>query len=326
MGEARHARHDRRDLVEVRSDAALVGAAALVTGLLGYAAGQNAGDAGSLSAAGPETVLVVVVLVVLVTSVLWHLGRAQTGRQEASVQRLTRSLVEALDSAQEQERRRAQLTHDARNACAGVRASLEILADHAPELDEDSAARLRELALFGLVHLEEVIARSNPYARDFGATEIVHRVAEGRRLLGADIAILGDDVWANGRPHDFATVLLNMLVNAEVHAPGTPVTIDVGSRDGHVRVCVSDGGPGIPPEHAEAAFDRGWRGADSAGQGLGLHTARALMRDQGGDITLVPGTRGASFAVSLPLAERRGSGRPEAAPTSAAGSSTGTAR
>lgn len=220
-----------------------------------------------------------------------------------SQDRLSAALVEAVDATQEQERTRAQLTHDARNACAGVRASLEILSDHGEELDSETRQRLRQVAMFGVMHLEQVISGADPYARDFAVMEVVHGVVGGRRVLGDTVAVMGDDLWAYGRPHVLATVLLNLLVNAERHATGTQVTVDVAMRGGQVRVCVADSGPGISPEHREAVFAPGWRGAHSTGQGLGLHTARELLRGQGDDLALAPSAQGAAFAISLRVAD-----------------------
>ena len=79
--------------------------------------------------------------------------------------------------------------------------------------------------MFGVLHLEQVITRADPYARDFAVMEVARRVVDGRRLLGNEVAVLGTDVVAHGRAHDLATALLNLLVNAERHAPGTQVTI-----------------------------------------------------------------------------------------------------
>lgn len=224
--------------------------------------------------------------------------RARNGQEHLSI-----ALSEALDLAQEQERVRAQLTHDARNACAGVRASLEILLDHEDDLDRASADRLRQVALFGMTHLEEVISDCDPYARSFSVDEVARRVVDSRRLLGSTIALRSqDDLCAYGRPHDFASALLNLLVNAERHAPGRPVAVEVSQQGRQIRVCVADTGPGISLQHREDVFQRGWRRSDSPGQGLGLHTARELMRGQSGDLTLLATGGGATFVLTMPAA------------------------
>jgi signal transduction histidine kinase len=238
----------------------------------------------------------------LLLRAIWAAFEARHSSPSAGQERLSAALMNAVDAAQDQERSRAQLTHDARNACAGVRASLEILNDHGEELDSAARARLRQVAMFGVVHLEEVITRADPYARDFDVMDVVRRVVDNRRVLGASIAVLGSEVRAHGRPHDLATALLNVVVNAERHAAGTPLAVDVTVRDERVRICVTDGGPGIAREHQEDVFMHGWKGPVSTGHGLGLHAARELMRGQAGDLTLVPSLTGAAFVLHLPLA------------------------
>jgi signal transduction histidine kinase len=77
--------------------------------------------------------------------------------------------------------------------------------------------------------------------------------------------------------------------------------------DGPVaRIVVADDGPGIPATAAVAAFGRGSRGPSSNGSGLGLSIARALTRRHGGELELVPSTRGSTFVISWPLAEHVG--------------------
>jgi two-component system osmolarity sensor histidine kinase EnvZ len=78
-----------------------------------------------------------------------------------------------------------------------------------------------------------------------------------------------------------------------------------------VCIEVSDDGPGIPESALEQVFDPFYRletsrNRDTGGVGLGLSAARAIVREQGGELTLrnrtgaglvarveLPGTRGA---------------------------------
>jgi signal transduction histidine kinase len=68
-----------------------------------------------------------------------------------------------------------------------------------------------------------------------------------------------------------------------------------------VRLHVEDEGPGVPERLIDRLFERGTTGDPSAGEGLGLHVARELIRRQGGDLVLVPqDERGARFLFTLP--------------------------
>ena len=61
---------------------------------------------------------------------------------------------------------------------------------------------------------------------------------------------------------------------------------------------VTDGGPGIPAEHAQRIFDRFAQvpGAESGAAGLGLALAAEIAKVHGGELRLAnPGKRGARF-------------------------------
>jgi two-component system OmpR family sensor kinase len=66
-------------------------------------------------------------------------------------------------------------------------------------------------------------------------------------------------------------------------------------------VCVSDRGPGIPPDVLPRLFERYAAGPGSAGLGLGLYLARGIAEAHGGSLTVEsrPG-EGARFTVTLP--------------------------
>jgi two-component system OmpR family sensor kinase len=73
-----------------------------------------------------------------------------------------------------------------------------------------------------------------------------------------------------------------------------------------VEIAVTDGGPGVPAEHAAQIFERFYR-VDRAraraqgGAGLGLPIARDIARAHGGELLLAnPGEPHATFVIRLP--------------------------
>jgi signal transduction histidine kinase len=204
---------------------------------------------------------------------------------------------------------REQLTHDARNACAGLRAALSILERYDGRIDPATREKLRLAAVQELGHIEHLLTRSpdEPCA-PFELSEVVRRVADTARAVGAKVSVQGLPVHAVGRAADLAAVLKNLLVNAQTHAPGSGVRLRVHTDDDNVVVTCSDDGPGLSPDDAPRAFERGFRGATSQGSGLGLHAARELMREQGGELALGSTGPGATFVLTLrraPVATRR---------------------
>jgi signal transduction histidine kinase len=98
-------------------------------------------------------------------------------------------------------------------------------------------------------------------------------------------------------------VVANLVTNAIQFTPsGGHVSVrvqDEGPRA--VRVSVHDDGPGIEPEALPHVFERRWSRGHTAGSGLGLFIAKAIVEAHGGAIAAesVPG-RGATFAFTLP--------------------------
>jgi signal transduction histidine kinase len=216
---------------------------------------------------------------------------------------LTVALHRASDEAHELTEWRRQLTHDARNACAGLRAALSILERYDGQVDPETQEKLRLAAVQELGHIEHLLTRSaDEPCGPFEVTEVVRRVAEAAWALGARVSVQGLPVHVVGRPGDLVAVLKNLLVNAQTHAPGSPVHLRVVPGAETVSIVCSDEGPGLSLWDAPRVFDRGFRGRRSQGSGLGLHGARELMREQGGELSLDTSTAGATFVVTLPRA------------------------
>jgi signal transduction histidine kinase len=99
----------------------------------------------------------------------------------------------------------------------------------------------------------------------------------------------------------------NLLANASLYCrPGDQVTVRVHREPGVGVLEVADTGPGFRAEELPHIFDRTWRGHSAGGtrgSGLGLPIVRALVRAQGGEVTVesVEGA-GATVRITLPPA------------------------
>jgi two-component system, OmpR family, phosphate regulon sensor histidine kinase PhoR len=73
-----------------------------------------------------------------------------------------------------------------------------------------------------------------------------------------------------------------------------------------VQVCVSDDGPGIPPEARKRIFERFYRvdkarSRDTGGTGLGLSIVKHIVQSHGGEVWVESDYgRGTSFFFTLP--------------------------
>lgn len=102
-------------------------------------------------------------------------------------------------------------------------------------------------------------------------------------------------------------VLVNLLENAARYTPpGTKVMIRAAVDGKHLRLAVSDDGPGLPTGAEERIFDKFYRASPTVdggrGSGLGLAICRAIVTIHGGTIHAAnrPGG-GAEFVIRLPL-------------------------
>jgi K+-sensing histidine kinase KdpD len=105
--------------------------------------------------------------------------------------------------------------------------------------------------------------------------------------------------------HRFEQVLTNLISNAHRFAgKGGHIGVALVSENDHLRLTVSDDGPGIPSEELERIFDKFYVVTDGrglAGVGLGLYIARQLVELHGGRVWAEsePG-KGSAFHVTIP--------------------------
>jgi PAS domain S-box-containing protein len=107
-------------------------------------------------------------------------------------------------------------------------------------------------------------------------------------------AVLADDF--------LGSVVSNLLTNAVRHndadEPTATVTVEKGPET--VEVAVADDGPGIPDAQKEVVYERGEKGPDSPGSGLGLYLVQSLVDAYGGTVTIADNDpRGTVVSVEL---------------------------
>ena len=112
-----------------------------------------------------------------------------------------------------------------------------------------------------------------------------------------------------------AQVVWTLLDNARAHAASSAVDVWVEAGQEACTLHVEDRGRGINDTLAQQIFERGVRGADSSGSGLGLFIAQRLMMEHGGSLAARrrPGG-GSSFMLTFPSAHSTSSAaRPQSA-------------
>ena len=130
-----------------------------------------------------------------------------------------------------------------------------------------------------------------------------HELTRNRISLRADFAPNLPRV--PGDPVQLQQVLINLIVNA-IEAmrtsTGRPreLHIRLEKNADRILVQVQDSGPGIAPELADRIFEPFFT-TKAEGIGMGLSISRSIIESHGGQLSIVPGSRGAVFQFTLPI-------------------------
>lgn len=203
----------------------------------------------------------------------------------------------------------ATLAHEVRNPLGAMELCIKLLADEVRA--QPSALRLAEQVATGVADLNHLVTNILDYTRlpepRLAPTAVDTLVDE---VVAAAAPALGQGVqvercgthgasWSVDRGL-LVQALLNLVRNAgEAMAGKGVLTITVEPTSRWLRLVVADDGPGISSGDAESIFAPFFT-TKERGTGLGLAVARAAVAAHGGTLALRPGTRGATFVVTLP--------------------------
>lgn len=198
------------------------------------------------------------------------------------------------------------LSHDLRTPLTAVGLSISVLLDGQAgplpekvrgvlEVASRNVARLSKMAddILDLKRLES--GRLEMRLERFALPPLVDRCLEMVRPVASsrDVALesVPSDIAVLADPERIAQVLLNLLSNAIKFSPtGGRVVVELRGEEPWAEVRVIDEGPGIPPEHRGALFQRFRQVPGGAGKtkgtGLGLAISKAIVTQNGGEIGL----------------------------------------
>ncbi|MFF3670436.1 sensor histidine kinase [Microtetraspora malaysiensis] len=230
----------------------------------------------------------------------------------AALARTVNATLDRLENAVEQHKRFvADAAHELRSPIATLRTRLELAARGEPAEALADVERLQSLAA-DLLLLARLDAGEPPRDDEVDLGQVAAEESlrpRPRREVRVRLAV-EPDVVVNGSRAHLARLITNLVDNAVRHARST-VEVRVANEDGVALLEVRDDGPGIPPEHREAVFDRftrlDWaRARDSGGSGLGLAIVREIALLHRGVVSIADRGAGACLVVRLDAAPQPG--------------------
>jgi two-component system, OmpR family, sensor kinase len=249
--------------------------------------------------------------------------RTEVGQVGLALNTMLDNVESALHARQESETQVRQFvadaSHELRTPLASIRGYAELTrreTDPVPPTVTHAIGRVESEALRMQVLVEDLL--------------LLARLDSGRPLEReqVDLSLLAvnavsdahaaapDHAWELDLPEDpvevpgdearLHQILANLLANARTHTPpGTRVVTRVRPEGSHVRVSVTDDGPGVPAALQSTVFERFTRGDDSRNRangstGLGLSIVAAVGQAHGGRVEVSSRPGDTTFSVLLP--------------------------
>jgi signal transduction histidine kinase len=235
----------------------------------------------------------------------------QSHRQRELTAELQWSLARLDEAATAEERRRIArevhdvVAHSLTVVLLNVGGARKALASH-PELAGEALDRAEQVGRDSLDGIRRIVGLLRTGGEALGPPEPtagdVRSIVEEQRQVGADIDLTVVGELETVEPlagAALARIAREALTNAQRHAPGAPVRVEVVVRADRVSLDISNGAARQP------RLDR-----SNGRQGLGLLGMRERVEALGGEFTAGPHHGGWRVAGAIPLTPRRASSIP----------------
>jgi len=212
-------------------------------------------------------------------------GRGMLSRENAASLEAERRRLEVVSAAG------AGLAHRIRNPLATIKATAQVLGSHCQGPSAERAARIVESSIRIEALVDELLRFARPvevHAEDIDLVETARSVT-GRVDAAGQILARAD------REH-VTSAIEELVANARAFDDSAPDVV-VSRRGRHALIEVFDRGAGLQID-ADRAFEP-YVTTRANGTGLGLPAIRALIRANGGDVTLADRDGGGCVATII---------------------------
>ena len=248
---------------------------------------------------------------------------------DAGQPRALLGLVRDVSARRERERERkrfaSMLNHEFRTPLSTIDGAIQRLEALGTKADEATRERYRKIAtatdrLIAMLDdylSPERMAALGSQRRENGVAPrlLLEELVAQARVAGRPVTLTAVELPASlrGEPSGLRLALKVLLDNALRYTPaGTTLHVAGRQVDAGVELALRDEGSGVPEADVARIFDKGYRGANTAGvagSGLGLYMARSVVEVHGGSLTYAYHPEGgAVFKIWLPIPESKAKG------------------
>lgn len=202
----------------------------------------------------------------------------------------------------------AHVSHELKTPLAAIRGAVELLRDHAEEMPLEQRQRFIANIDADAERMERLITRLLTLARIESEAGRASEPVDVERAVRSWLERHGDVVIEIAAPlgtlqireDHLASVVLNLVENAQRHGNGQPVTVRLARDGARLRIEVIDHGPGIREANRSRLFDRFFTTErDRGGTGLGLSIVKAVADARGGAVAVESRPGQTCFRVTL---------------------------
>ena len=204
------------------------------------------------------------------------------------------------------------VSHELKSPLTSIQGAAELLRDDVdePDMDDDDRRKFLDNILADTERLAKISARLRDLARaenpvGVGVTKLTDTVATLRSSFAAlDVRATGElDTPLRISEENAAIILSNLADNAVRHG-STVLKISAVRQQALLVVTVGDNGEGISPNNRAQIFDSFFTTRrEHGGTGMGLAIVRAMLEAHGGTIRLIDSEAGATFELTIPVAD-----------------------
>ena len=210
----------------------------------------------------------------------------------------------------------AHVSHEFKTPLTAMQGAVEMLREHGASMSDAERTRFFDILEGDTRRLSQLVRRLLELARaDMTPAAATATVDVGTALHAAagryrepelvtELRLPVEPLRAAIPGDTLESIVGSLLDNVQAHAgPRASARLSAARTGSDIEIFVRDDGAGISPANQARVFEPFFTTArERGGTGLGLSIARSLTRAHGGDLELLPSTRGTLFRLQLPAA------------------------